>query len=257
MGTSPPFGSPPTHVLRLRNVPSDRRAAASSVNETSAELLSLAAHEFRTPVSVACGYLRMLLNETESPVSERQRRMLEEADKACGRLAAIVAELGEITKLDEGTAAIARTSFDLFPALDDIAGRVDESRERDVQLQLSGDAAGAAMTGDLPRLQQAFTAVFQAVLREQPAGARVAVNRSLISLGPYTSALVIVAREDDVERACTSMPVTFSEYRGGMGLALPIARRVFERHGGRIWCTDAAAAGGPIVVSVRLQGPDR
>ena len=244
-------------MLRLQDVPPERKSATSSANETYSELLSLAAHEFRTPASVVGGYLRMLLQETESPLSERQRKMIEEADKSCGRLAAIVAELGEIAKLDDGTATVARTAFDLFPALDDIAGRVHESSDRDVQLQLSGEAAGAQMAGDLSRLQQAFTAVFRAVLREQPAGSRVVVNRSRVTMGPYTSALVIVAREDAVERARTSMPSTFSEYRGGMGLALPIARRVFERHGGRIWSTEPGSSGGPVVVSVRLQGPDR
>ena len=30
-------------------------------------------------------------------------------------------------------------------------------------------------------------------------------------------------------------PVPFDEKRGGLGLALPIARRVIERHGGRVW----------------------
>jgi signal transduction histidine kinase len=32
--------------------------------------------------------------------------------------------------------------------------------------------------------------------------------------------------------------VTFDELRGGMGVALPVARRVVERHGGRLTVLD-------------------
>ncbi len=132
---------------------SDRPAAPSDW-----ELLSLAAHEFRTPASVAGGYLRMLLKDAEYPLSERQRKMIDEADKACMRMVAIAAELSEIAKLDADTAAIARTSFDLFPALDETASQASEARDRGVQLQVSGESEGAHTAGDRPRLQQAFAA---------------------------------------------------------------------------------------------------
>ena len=41
-------------------------------------VMSLAVHELRTPVTVVGGYLRMLLREQAGPLTERQRKMLEE-----------------------------------------------------------------------------------------------------------------------------------------------------------------------------------
>ena len=49
-------------------------------------LLSLTVHEFRTPMTVVAGYLRMLLKDRAGPITEQQRRLLEEAEKSCTRL---------------------------------------------------------------------------------------------------------------------------------------------------------------------------
>jgi signal transduction histidine kinase len=217
------------------------------------ELLSLAAHEFRTPVSVASGYLRMLLQDGAAPLDERQRKMIQDADKACSRLAAIVSELSQIAKLDEDAVIWGRNTFDLFTMLDEVGSGVHEASDRDVKLEVAGEAAGAPMTGDLARLQVAFTAIFRAVLREQPSGTRVVVDRGRVKKkASDTSALIVVARAEDVESARTSAPASFNEYRGGLGLALPIARRVVEKHGGRMWSAQAGAVAGPIIVSLPL-----
>ncbi len=58
-----------------------------------ARALSLAVHELRTPVTVTAGYVRMLLREQAGPVSDRQRTMLEEAERSCGRLNALITEM--------------------------------------------------------------------------------------------------------------------------------------------------------------------
>jgi hypothetical protein len=55
-------------------------------------LLSLSVHEFRTPITVVAGYIRMLLKDRAGPVSDQQRRLLEEAEKSCARLSGLVAE---------------------------------------------------------------------------------------------------------------------------------------------------------------------
>src|SRR6476660_638426 len=81
----------------MSNVRDD--ASAPSIVDTYSHLLSLAAHEFRTPASVVGGYLRMLQKDTESPLSERQQKMVDEAVNPCTGIGGIVAELSENAKL--------------------------------------------------------------------------------------------------------------------------------------------------------------
>ena len=199
------------------------------------QLLSLAVHELRTPASVVGGYLRMLQRDSEQPLSERHRKMVDEAEKSCTRLVALIAELSDVGKLDAGTFALARQPLDLFALIGELAEHVHEARDREVQFHVRGDAAGAWLEGDAPRLRTTFDAIFRTILREKAGPSVVVADRRLEVVGGRRCGVVIVADEPSVQAAYESPAGLFDEKRGGMGLALPIARRIIERHGGRIW----------------------
>ena len=92
------------------------------------------------------------------------------------------------------------------------------------------------MTGDRTRLVSAFDAFFRAVLREQAAAVTMVADRRLVKSENTTAAIVVIARETDVQRAYDAIARPFDEHgRGGLGLSLPVARRVVERAGGRVW----------------------
>jgi signal transduction histidine kinase len=205
-------------------------------------LLSLAVHEFRTPASVVGGYLRMLQKDQDPPMSERQRRMIDEAEKSCARLVAIVAELSDIGKLDGGAVKLVQQPLDLFAITEKVAELLHSTRERDVHLKLLGPSDGARIAGDSARLTTALDAIFRAILREKPEPCTVVAERRHDTVGDRPAALVIVANEGSVQEAYDRAPGPFDDKRGGMGLALPLARRVIEGHGGRIWSPAAASS---------------
>src|SRR5215470_4798049 len=112
----------------------DRRMPDSAV-EAYSELLSLAVHEFRTPIGVVGGYLRMLQRDTVSPLDERHRKLVTEAEKSCARIVALIAELSEIGKLDAGVLTVSRDPVDLFALAADVAEHVHEARDRSVRFE--------------------------------------------------------------------------------------------------------------------------
>ncbi len=207
----------------------DSRTLPETEREASARLLSLAAHELRTPVSVVGGYLRML--QRDETLNERQRKMIDEADKACARLVAIIKEVSEVGKLDDGRTRLQSEGLDLFGLLRDIAGSVDEASDRGVRLALHGCDVAATIRGDRLHLRDTFTALMRAVLREQHDEAVVRVDCQLHA----DRVLIVIGRSDRLDSVLKQPRAPFDDQRGGLGLMLPIARRVIEGHGGTIW----------------------
>ena len=210
--------------------------------EQYTQLLSLAVHEFRTPASVVGGYLRMLQRDSDQPLTERQRKMVDEAEKSCARIVALIAEMSDIGKLDAGLLGLAHQPLDLFALVDDVAAHVHEAEDREVHLAVRGDGA-APVSGDAARLRHAFDAIFRAILREKAGPATVVVERRRDHVDGRACAVVVVADDTNVQDAYARPRGAFEEKRGGLGLALPLARRVFEGHGGLIWAPEPASTG--------------
>jgi signal transduction histidine kinase len=228
-----------THVLR-----------SAMPSESYPPLLSLAVHEFRTPASVVGGYLRMLVRDPE--LSDRQRKMIEEAEKSCARLVAIVAELSDIGKLDSGAIALSRQPLDLFTLTTEVAELVHEGKEREVHLVVRGEATRAPIVGDATRLRNAIDAIFRAILREKGGPATVVADQKVEVRDGRRSAVLVVADEENVSAAYDALPGVFDDKRGGLGLALPLARRVIAGLGGEVWSPAAPEALARSAVVVRL-----
>ena len=223
--------------------------------------MSLAVHELRTPVTVVAGYLRMLLREQAGPLSEKQKKMLEEADRSCSRLGALVAEMSEFGKLEGGEVALANQDFDLAALAVELASGLHDGVDRGVQLEARAPAPAGIkeirVAGDRTRIAASIKALMQSAVRERVEPGILSVRCSVA--GPVAGGPVddlgagtaprwaVLAIGDDaampeLERVALEPPDAFDEWRGGLGLALPVARRVIEKHGGAVWCATGPAA---------------
>src|SRR6187200_88874 len=130
-------------------------------------VMSLAVHELRTRVTVVGGYLRMLLREQGGPLTDRQRKMLEEAERSCGRLGALVSEMSDFGRLESGDLTFAQQDVDIAGLLAELATDMHEGEDRGVRLEVRGADRPVVVTGDRTRLSTAFKALMHAALRER------------------------------------------------------------------------------------------
>ena len=221
-------------------------------------VMSLAVHELRTPVTVVSGYLRMLLREQGGPLTDKQRKMLEEAERSCSRIAALVAEMSELGKLEGGDLPLSIQEFDLAAVLTDVASDMHEGDDRGVSVELRGANQPLLVSGDRTRLAAALKSLVHAALREQGEPGVIVVDCSVArNDGANTDAWAVVAI--GVPALITPLrdrvgpPRVFDEWIGGLGMALPVARRVVEAHGGALWSVDGSTSRAAAALRIPLR----
>lgn len=194
------------------------------------DILHVLAHELRTPVGIAHGYVRLLLEERLHQETDR-RRALEQMQKALGRL----------TELSHESTALAawyeqeHTEAHAVPARA-LLGRVAEAEyEWPVTVDVSNVPEDCRVrTPDVDSLSRALIGVVRATARELRGTtcdvmARVVDGRMEILTGPEELLRALATGP----RAPEAGPVALE--RGGLGLALVHAAIVLDSHGADSW----------------------
>jgi K+-sensing histidine kinase KdpD len=230
----------------------------STVDPRWSKVLSLAVHEFRTPMTVVSGYIRMLLKERAGPLNEQQRKLLEEAEKSCGRLSSLIAEVSELSGLEAGTATFNRLEIDLRATITEVVSALPEIPDRPISIDLALQPGPAMIKGDSTRLRSALTSVLVALRRELVTSATLMVRETVRPLDGAPASWLAIADPDRIAAladADLSDLTTFDEWRGGCGMTLAVARRVLEAHCGRIWSPATDAKAGAVIALPHLREP--
>jgi signal transduction histidine kinase len=225
--------------------------ADSALDPRWPKLLSLTVHEFRTPMTVVAGYIRMLLKDRAGPLSDPQRRLLEEAEKSCTRLSALLAEVSDLSNLEAGTMAFNRQPAELQVLLRGAVDQLPDLPDRTVNVDLEVDDRPAPLRADAPRLQTALASVLAALRREIVLSDRMLVRGRPAEADDAKGYEIVIGDVPTIEALEQARPAdlpVFDEWRGGSGLSLAVARRVIGAHGGRVWSAPEGHKSGARIV---------
>lgn len=203
-----------------------RRGMRVDIND----ILHVLAHELRTPVGIAHGYVRLLLEERLTQESDR-RRALEQMQKALGRLSDLSHESTALAAWYE-QGEIQPHPVEARKLIEHVA---DTTFEFPVTVETGDVPPGVHITTtDKPSLCRALTGIVRATARELRGTtcdvvARVVDGTFEILAGPEELLDALAAGP----AAPGAGPVALE--RGGLGLALVHAAIVLDAHGAQRW----------------------
>lgn len=194
------------------------------------DILHVLAHELRTPVGIAHGYVRLLL-EDRLPQDADRRRALEQMQKALSRLSDLSHESTALAAWYERE----RGAGAMVPARE----LMEHIGNADYDWPVTVDAEGvpgevSVPSADEGALGRALVALVRATARELrgttcDVRGRVVDQDFEIAIGPEEALGALAAGPD----APDAGPVALE--RGGLGLALVHAAIVLDAHGARRW----------------------
>ncbi|NJQ14818.1 HAMP domain-containing histidine kinase [Streptomyces bohaiensis] len=207
------------------------------------ELVANVSHELRTPIAG----LQAVLENVVDGVAEPDQRTMETALRQAERLGRLVAQLLDLSRLENGVVPLQPREFSVGAYLETVADNADWAAGRghsrtDVRVHLDVAPENLVASADPERLDQVVTNLVDNAVKHSPKDGRVTV---VARPGALPGGLVLEVRdegpgipEDQRERVFerfgrAGLPGE-TPRDGGTGLGLAIAHWAVNLHGGTI-----------------------
>ena len=217
------------------------------VEQMKSEFVSLVSHELRTPLTSIIGFISLILDGKTGKINQKQYESLSRAHRQSERLAALINDLLDISRIEAGRIEMKRERVHI----DRVAKRrIEELRpqadEKAITLLLDANPTLPLLIADADRVGQVFINLIGNAIKFTPNGGKVTVR---ISESPHNGS---VSNGFHVEIIDTGPGIppderkkifdkfqqlasTRTQQHGGTGLGLSIASGIVEAHGGKLW----------------------
>jgi signal transduction histidine kinase len=225
-------------------------AEVRSANQAKSEFISFVAHELKTPMTSIRGYTDLVAQGAVGPVSQPQANFLATIRLNVDRMAALVSDLNDVSRIESGRLKLEFAAVALAPALEEVIETLRsliEGKEQKLSLDIPSDLPPVWV--DRGRLIQILTNLVSNAYKYTPrAGSlRITAQRSPNRWDPAGPPEVVhfFIQDSGLGIALQEQKSIFQKFfrsedgtvrdLPGTGLGLHITRNLVEMHGGRIW----------------------
>jgi signal transduction histidine kinase len=231
-------------AARLESAVAGERRASRRIEELdrlrSAFMHNLA-HELSTPLTPLSGYLRILASGKLGDLSPQQQRIVDSMITSVTRLTRVVDNLADFASLEVGEGPLVHGEVEPDRLADDVVQELKgPAREARLHVEVM-HGGGGPVVADPRKLRQALSNLVSNAVKFSPHGGEVLVEvtraAERVRFTVYDQGPGV--RAGEAERIFE--PLYHAAARGedarlpGSGLGLPVARRIAEAHGGRVY----------------------
>ena len=234
------------HASRVR-----AREEATRMKE---DFLSAAAHDLKTPLTTVVAQAQFLERKAQrDPSAPSDVQGLQRIVREAQRLAALVTDLLDAARLEQGRLVVEREPVDLGALVSEVVKRQHAGRHS-TELDVRGVVVG---TVDRRRIEQLVENLIENAKKYSPEATPVDVT-----VWQTNGEAHIAVRDHGIGIPPGDLPRIFERFSRasnvddrkfhGMGLGLYICRGIVEEHGGRIWAESELGKGSTFHVALPL-----
>lgn len=207
------------------------------LSEMKSQFISVASHEFRTPLAAAVGSLELLERHASKLTEAKRVELITRIQRSLGRLTSIMDDVLQLSRADSGRIKVQRMEIDLVRFVEDIVRDVETGDRQQHHFAFQAPGGPCVVPADTKLLHHILTNLVSNAVRYSPAGTAVAVT---LEIGATAFALTVA--DDGIGIPAAERDRIFEPFaRGsnvgqiaGTGLGLNIVKRYTELMGGRI-----------------------
>lgn len=234
---------------------------ALEVSRLKDEFVGLISHELRTPLSSILGYLELMRDDEENPLTDEQVQYLGVAERNANRLLRLVGDLLFTAQVGSSSFSLDTTVLELGPIVSaSVESATLNAASAGVSLSAELPENAISVLGDAQRLGQAVDNLISNAIKFTPRGGAVTVEVAVID-----SKAVITIRdtgmgipEDELDQLFARFFRASTATRAavpGVGLGLSITKAIIAAHHGELDVESEIGTGTSFIVRLPLNAP--
>jgi signal transduction histidine kinase len=236
-----------TLVVKPEGIQGESLLYTEDTQQRKDELISILAHEMRTPLTSIKGYVTALLMTEISFSADQQKDFLEIIDRECDILQSFITDLLESSAIDSGAFTIDIEPIQLSQLAGEAVNEVARhSTEHPILIDFPEDFP--MINADYKRIQQLFRHLLDNAIKYSPQGGLIIIQGRARQEDVIVSVVdegIGIAPEDLNRLFDKYFRSRYSQHNQiiGTGLGLPISRSIIEAHGGHMWAESSLGHG--------------
>lgn len=226
----------------------DREAARSS-------FLLLAAHELRTPVALARGYVDIFQSGAFGELSPAGREALKAMDAKLGEMALLVQEMAETARLQDPEPRLKLEELAAAELVSDAVERVRPLAGPRHRITVDDESRLVRLRGDRGRMLTLLTNLLGNAIKYSPEGGTITVglrsSRRLLRISVQDEGIGIPPEQlDRLFRPFTRLGQERAKGIAGTGVGLYLCREIARAHAGDLTAESDGKGGSTFVLTL-------
>jgi signal transduction histidine kinase len=236
----------------------ERNADLQNLNDQKNELLGIAAHDIRNPITVIKGYADLLLSYSEGNLTPEQKEMIAIIQKNSQFMVHLLSDLLDISAIESGKLNLSLQNMDLVPIIQE---NLDLNRlisnQKKINLTLKAEKDLPLILFDKSKIQQVLNNLISNAIKYSFPESEVVIS---VFQKDKTVVVSISDRgqgipQNELEKLFKPFQKTSVKSTGGeksTGLGLMIAKKIVNGHHGEIWVESHVGDGSTFYFSLPI-----
>jgi PAS domain S-box-containing protein len=210
------------------------------------EFIGMASHELKTPITSLKGFINLFQRRITAQGDAQALHYLERMNAQLNKLAKLVGDLLDITRMQAGKLSYAEEPFDLDALIQETVENVQAATT--THTLLVETTGPVQVSGDRDRIGQVLINLLNNAIKYSPHANKVLVRLSAnkqeatVSVQDFGIGIAEAHHNKIFERFYQVNDAGSSSYTG-LGIGLYISREIITRHGGRMWVESSKGQG--------------
>ncbi len=220
------------------------------LDQMKKDFVSHVSHDLKAPLASIRQIMHLLLQEIAGPLNEQQKGLVQLSYKGAERLAAMVGNLLDVSRMEAGTMEYRMAANDLVLLIQEVIDEFEvQAREKEVRFKLECPESSLFAECDRERILQVIGNLYENALKFSPSQSEIVTR---VGQGKGGEILVSVSdagpgvpddHKEKIFQKFHQLKQGKKMAGQGVGLGLAICKTIVEAHRGQIWVEDNPSGG--------------